>query len=140
MGEKENLEFELKPAYSFDLFTDQEVLYLESSSLSVTGKNEFFFVAYSKNDEKSKEFTSKYNRILASLSNFPVNTQIISYGENDFEVYFPADTFDFRYMEQFEPRDGFWFYRKGAEPLDLGSDEPVDDVIQRVETYFESTE
>jgi hypothetical protein len=140
MGEKELLEFELKPTYSFDLFTDQEVLYIESSPLNITGKNDLFFVAYSKHEKRSKEFTSRYNKVLASLANFPINTQIITYGENDFNVFFPADTFDFRYMEQFEPRDGFWFYRKGDEPLDLGADEPVDEVIQRVQTYFERTE
>jgi hypothetical protein len=39
-------------------------------------------------------------------------------------------------MEQFEVRDGFWFYHKGYEPLDLGLDQETDVIIQRAQAYF----
>lgn len=140
MGEKELLEFNLKPNYTFDLLTDQDELYLRASALSLTGNDQFYFVAYAKSKERSKQFNKKYNEVLSSLYNFPINTQIITYGENDFIVYFPADTFNFSHMEQFEVRDGFWFYSKGQEPLDIGMDEDTAVIIQRVQSYFNGQE
>jgi len=136
MGEKELLEFDLKPTYTFDLLTDKKELYLKASPLSVAASDQFYFVAYSKTKNRSESFGKKYNGVLAALYNYPVNTQIITYGENDFDVYFPADTFNFSHMEQFEVRDGFWFYHKGYEPLDLGLDQETDVIIQRAQAYF----
>jgi len=136
MGEKQLLEFDLKPSFTFDLLTDKEELYLKASPLSITGNNELFFVAYSKNQNRNKAFRDQYNNVLASLGNYPINTQIITHGDNEFKVFFPADTFDLNSMEQFEPRDGFWFYQKGKEPLDIAADQPTDEIIQQAQTYF----
>jgi hypothetical protein len=61
---------------------------------------------------------------------------MIQYGANDFKVFFPKDTFDFSAMEQFEPRNGFWFYKYGDTPLDLGSENPAEAIIKEAQKYF----
>lgn len=137
MGEKEMLEFHLEPAYTFDLISTPTGLDLVASPIeSAQNDSQNYFVAYTKNAEPDFRFEKQYEVILTSFTGQDLQSQIVQYGSNNFKVFFHADTFDFQYMEQFEPRDGFWFYQKGQEPLDLGANEPIDEVMERAHSYF----
>jgi hypothetical protein len=93
-------------------------------------------VAYSQSALPTKAFQEKYDAILASFSPSEINAQLIHYGANNFNVYFPRDTFNFAHMEQFELRDGFWFYEYGKEPLDMGAEENGTAIINKANDYF----
>lgn len=137
MGEKEMLEFDREANYNFELLPTDGNLELEKALVDYgIPESGQYFVAYSKDAEASATFEKQYQEILISFSNQAINSQMVQYGANDFKVIFSADTFDFRYMEQFEPRDGFWFYQKGQEPLDLGADEPLDEILEQAHSYF----
>lgn len=137
MGEKQMDEFNHEAAYNFELTTNSGHFELEEKAiLSGQHKADNFFVAYAKDPVPSEQFNTLYAEVCAELATINLNTQIITYGSNDFNVYFPTDTFNFQHMEQFEPRDGFWFYKKGAEPIDLSAEEDINTVITHAKAYF----
>lgn len=92
-----------------------------------------FVVGYYRYDNKA--FIKDYKKVKKALKDYNPQCRSYLYGSNDFKVTFERDTFDWGHMEQFEPRDGFWIYEKGKEPLDLGYDE-LDTVVPKAKKYF----
>lgn len=137
MGEKQMDEFNHEAAYNFDLITSNGHFDLQVSPI-LTGqqKSSNFFVAYTKDSVPSEQFSALYAEACAELATVNLSAQLITYGSNDFNVYFPTDTFNFQHMEQFEPRDGFWFYKKGSEPIDLSAEVGINTVITQAKAYF----
>lgn len=139
MGEKQELEFEKKPSYHYELSTAEDRLTLTQISIfSATETNESFVVGYVNLDQPSGTFNTNYEALLTALKDENVNDQILPYGANDFEAYFPSDTFDLHVMQQIGQTDSYWFYEKGKTPLALSANEDISIIIQRAKAYFES--
>lgn len=96
-----------------------------------------FFVAYFVKEKKTADFDQVVVQIQQDFTQWgiDVETKIYEYGTNNFKVDFKEHQFDFSYMEQFEPRNGFWFHQTGKEPIDFGLDE-YPDFLKVVKDYF----
>ena len=57
------------------------------------------------------------------------------FSQTDYKAYFKSDTFDFSSMQQFEPRNGYWFFERGKEPLDVEYD-MVEPTLKKAQRYF----
>lgn len=139
MGEKQQLEFKEKPFYHYELSTTEDRLTLTQIPIfSAAQSNESFVVGYVNLDRPSGTFSANYEALLTALEDEKVNDQILPYGANNFEVYFPSDTFDLSAMQQINATDSYWFYEKGKTPLVLSSNEDIAIIIQRAKAYFEA--
>ena len=63
---------------------------------------------------------------------------MIEYGSHDFQIHFPSDTLDMSATETAEPKDGFWLYEKGKNPIVIYDSESLIEIIDKAKTYFES--
>lgn len=137
MGEKEMLEFQHEVAYEFKVCIGEDGLKMNRIETNIA-VDELFFVAYSPDADPTAEFKQKYAEICAAFEPKGLNHQLIQYGKDgNFNIYFPRDTFDFSAMEQFEPRNGFWFYTYGDAPIDLDAENETAEIIRKAEAYFQ---
>ena len=124
--------------YHFQLFPEEGDFQLIRAGEEGDQEESFrYFVAYQDGPRIPLNWNQQFQEIVEDLSDYDIQAQHLSLEEHDYQVIFPADTFDLRHMEQFEPRNGYWFFERGKEPLDL----PFDDVLPTIEAameYFES--
>lgn len=137
MGEKQMDEFAKSANYDFEMLTNGNQLTLNRVYIGTTTETSGrFLIAYSESQAPKVSFRKKYDALLASFSSDYLSAKLVHYGSNNFNVYFPTDTFNLAYMEQFEPRDGFWVYTYGKEPLDLDADYDLKQLVIKISTYF----
>lgn len=137
MGEKQMDEFVKSADYDFELLTTDSQLTLNRVYIGLTTETSGrFLIAYSESQAPRGSFRKKYDALLASFSKDYLSAKLIHYGSNNFNAYFPTDTFNLANMGQFEPRDGFWVYTYGKEPLDLDADQDLTQLVRKISTYF----
>lgn len=134
---KELLEFEKEPDFSFGLMFDSE----DRWWLKKIYKNEAkipkrYFLAYSEDGETSQDFDWFTEGIKKGLKGYKVESAFSELANSNYKAVFSNRTFDLSSMQQFEPRNGFWFYEEGKEPLDLGYDQ-VEVILPQAKRYFD---
>lgn len=91
-----------------------------SSDEPVESKQKRFLAFYYQEHGEPKYWKSEMVQIKEILDPFDVEYTSWKYGSNDWKIPFALDTFNVVHMQQFEPRNGYWIYEKGKEPLDIG--------------------
>ncbi|MFT5819937.1 MAG: hypothetical protein ACI8ZM_001162 [Crocinitomix sp.] len=139
MGEKQQLEFSEKPDYHFELKTAEDQLELIRVPIfSETQSNQAFLVAYSVLESPRPTFKSNYENLLSALKIENLQHQLLMQNADNFEAYFPSDTFDLSATHKIDPTDGFWLFQKGKEPLVLRGSEDIALTVFRASEYFKS--
>jgi hypothetical protein len=134
---KEIMSFNREPDFSFQLIKEQEYgFWLKKHFENNDLIPERFFLAYSESGEIRNDFTSFSSQIEESLRGHSVQYSFADFSETDYKGFFKTDTFDFSSMRQFEERNGFWFFERGKEPLDLEYD-MVDETAEKAMRYFD---
>ena len=137
MGEKQNIEFDKEVAVYYELSVsnhlrlNRELIHPESND-----QNRYLIACFT---DSSESFDSKLDGLLTGLSDYTMNLSeiIVLYGSTDFRTYFPPDTSELGITEQFEPRDGFWFYKQGKNPLEIDANETFDNIALKASFYFD---
>jgi hypothetical protein len=133
---KEIMDFNKEPDFSYDLMHDDNGFWLKKVYENEELKPNRFFMAYSETGEISDDFSYFSDMIGEQLKDYGVESVYADFSQTDYHGYFANDTFDFSSMQQFEPRNGYWFYEKGKEPLDLEYD-MVDPTVKKAKRYFD---
>lgn len=133
---KEIMDFNKQPDFSFELMFDAEDgFWLKKVYENKKLIPKRYFLAYSETGEISDDFTFFSDRIGEQLKEDRVESAYADFSETNYKGIFAGDTFDFSSMQQFEPRNGFWFYERGKEPLDLEYD-MVESTLKKARRYF----
>ncbi len=94
-----------------------------------------YFAAYSPYSVDDNSWYQDFEKISKELETFGVQSIMTSLHLSNWKFEFVQDTFDVSYMQQFEERNGFWFYEKGLEPLDMDY-VSVDSALRDSKLYF----
>ena len=94
-----------------------------------------FFAAYSPVPVDDWSWKEDFQSISKELETLGVESTMSSLHLTNWKLEFENDTFDVSYMQQVEERQGYWFYEKGLEPLDMGW-VSVDSVLRDAKLYF----
>lgn len=132
---KEIMDFNKEPDYSYDLMYGEFGFWLKKVYENKELTPNRYFLAYSETGEISDDFSYFSEMIEQQLKEDGVESAYADFSQTNYNGYFSNDTFNFSAMQQFEPRNGFWFYERGKEPLDLEYD-MVDPTVKRARRYF----
>jgi len=134
---KEIMDFNRDPDYSYLLNYDEEAgfwLQRVYENKSLTPKR--YFLAYSETGVISEDFKFLYESIQSQLMDeYQIETTLADFSQTNYKAHFASDTIDFSAMQQFEPRNGFWFFEEGKEPLDVEMGEVVP-TVNKAKRYF----
>lgn len=133
---KEIMDFTNDPDFSFELvFDEEDGFWLKKVYENKTLIPERYFLAYSETGEITDDFSFFSDQIGEGLNADKVESVYADFSQTDYKAYFKSDTFDFSSMQQFEPRNGYWFFERGKEPLDLEYDK-VELTLKKAQRYF----
>lgn len=133
---KEIMDFNKEPDFSFELMYDSEDgFWLKKNYENESLLPKRYFLAYSETGEITDDFSYFSDQIEQQLKEDRVESSFADFSQTDYKGIFSTDTFDFSSMQQFEPRNGFWFYERGKEPLDLEYD-MVEPTLKKARRYF----
>ena len=134
---KEIMDFNKEPDFSYDLMHDvEDGFWLKKIYENEALMPERYFLAYSETGEITDDFSNFSEMIGEQLEDYGVISSYQDFNAFGYEAYVGKDTFDFSAMEQFEPRNGYWFYERGKEPLDLEYD-MVEPTVKKAKRYFD---
>ncbi|MFT4601659.1 MAG: hypothetical protein ACI857_001842 [Arenicella sp.] len=138
---KEIMEFTKDPDFTFELMENEGADDSDKFWLKKVYENngpipDRYFLAYSETGDISEGFSYFSDMIGEQLESYGVESSFSDFTQTDYQGYFLNDTFDFGVMKQFEPRNGYWFYEKGKEPIDLEYD-MIEPTIQKAKRYFD---
>jgi hypothetical protein len=126
----------LKADYRFELLIHHGEFSLVRR-LNHINRPERYLVAYADRTCEPNTLSDEFHRIIDALSEYDIHSNLLCLGAQDYKTNFGRDTFDFGYLKNMEPRDGFWFLEYGKEPLDLMYDE-VNQIIGSAKVYFDN--
>ncbi|NOQ70565.1 MAG: hypothetical protein GQ574_01100 [Crocinitomix sp.] len=144
MGEKQQLEFNEKPDYRYELETTEDQLTLTRIPVYKEKLlNQSFLIAYGNLDNPPKALLKNSETIIAELSIDNLQFELVNYDAisnetTNFKVALASDTLDLSAIEQVNPEGGYWFYEKGKAPLVISHYESLEIIIQRAKAYFEA--
>ncbi len=133
---KEIMDFNREPDFSFAVNYDPEdgfwlkKIYEDESTIPKR-----YFLAYSETGNISDDFSYFSDMIGEQLKDDGVESGYADFSQTNYKAYFKSDTFDFSSMQQFEPRNGYWFFERGKEPLDVEYN-MVEPTVKRARRYF----
>lgn len=133
---KEIMDFNREPDFSFALMHDPEDgFWLKKIYEDETKIPKRYFLAYTETGEISDDFSYFSDMIGEELEDDGVESVFADFTQTNYKAYFKADTFDFSSMQQFEPRNGYWFFERGKEPLDVEYN-MVEPTVKQARRYF----
>lgn len=133
---KEIMDFNKEPDFSYELMNDENgAFWLKKNYENQEIVPDRYFLAYSESGDISEDFSYFSDQIGEQLQDDDVEFAFAAFNETGYRGFFPTDTFDFSAMQQFEPRNGFWFFERGKEPLDLEFD-MVNPTLEKARRYF----
>ena len=133
---KEIMNFNEEPDYSFELIYDNEDgFWMKKIYEDIGWQPRRYFLAYSETGETSEDFSYFSDAIAEQLKDDNVEFAFADFTQTNYKGIFAEDTFDFSSMQQFEPRNGYWFFERGKEPLDLDYD-MVEPTLKKAKRYF----
>lgn len=134
---KEIMDFNKDPDYSYLLnYDDEEGFWLQRVVENEDLQPKRYFLAYSENGPLSEDFLDLYDAIRIQLESYRIEAATADFTATNYQAFFTSDTIDFSAMQQFEPRNGYWFFEEGKEPLDLGFGEAVP-TVNKAKRYFD---
>jgi len=135
---KEIMDFNKEPDFSFELMEDEQEggFWLKKNYENKDLTPDRYFLGYTETGETTEDFSWFYDDIEKTLAPYGVEAAFADFTQTNYKGFFSTDTFDYSAMQQFEPRNGFWFYERGKEPLDMEVDESGA-VLQKAKRYFD---
>jgi len=135
---KEIMDFNKDPDYSYLLNYNEEAgFWLQRVYENESLIPKRYFLAYSETGVISEDFKSLYESIQSQLKDeYQIESALADFTQTNYKAHFESDTIDFSAMQQFEPRNGFWFFEEGKEPLDVEMGEVVP-TVNKAKNYFD---